>query len=59
MTLDMEHMIYWLFKLCHVKQLWESGADSAMDSHTSGPGFKTRLARYFLPSFRLTTTISV
>ena len=28
-----------------------------MDSHTTSPGFKTRLARYFLPSFELTTTI--
>ena len=32
-------------------------ADSVMDSHTTGPGFETRLVRYFLPSFRLTTTI--
>ena len=29
--------------------------DSVMDSHTTGPGFKTRLVRYFLPSYRLTT----
>ena len=28
-------------------------ADSVMDSHTTGPGFKTRLVRYFLLSFRL------
>ena len=28
-----------------------------MDSHTTCPGFKTRLVRYFLPSFRLTTSI--
>ena len=33
-------------------------ADSVMDSHTTGPGFKTRLVWYFLPSFRLTTTIT-
>ena len=33
-------------------------ADSVIDSHTTGPGFKTRLVRYFLPSFRLTTTAS-
>ena len=26
-------------------------------SHTTGPRFKTRLVRYFLPSFRLTTII--
>ena len=26
-------------------------ADSVMDSHTTGPGFKTWLVRYFLPSF--------
>ena len=32
-------------------------ADIVMDSHTTGPGFKTRLVRYFLPRFRLTTTI--
>ena len=31
-------------------------ADSAMDSHTTGPGFQTRLVRYVLPSFRLATT---
>ena len=30
-----------------------------MDSHTTGPGFKTRLVRYFLPSFQLATTIPV
>ena len=29
-----------------------------MDSHTTGPGFKTRLVRYFLLSFRLLTTIT-
>ena len=29
-----------------------------MNSHTTGPCFKTRLVRYFLPSFRLTTTIT-
>ena len=29
-------------------------ADSVMDSHTTGPGFKTRLVRHFLPSLRLT-----
>ena len=29
-----------------------------MDSHSTGSGFKTRLVRYFPPSFRLTTTIS-
>ena len=28
-----------------------------MDWHTTGPGFETRLVRYFLPSFQLTTTI--
>ena len=28
-------------------------ADSVMDSHNTGPGFKTRLVRYFLPSFLL------
>ena len=28
-----------------------------MDSHTTGPGFKTWSVRYFLLSFRLTTTI--
>ena len=33
-------------------------ADSVIDSHTTGAGFKTRLVRYFLPSFRLTTTIT-
>ena len=33
-------------------------ADSVMDSHTTVPGFKTRLVRYFLPSFRLVTTIT-
>ena len=30
-----------------------------MDSHTTGPGSKTRFVRYFLPSFRLTTTITL
>ena len=30
-------------------------ADSVIDLHTTGPGFKTRLVRYFLPSFLLTT----
>ena len=30
--------------------------DSVMDSHTTGPGFKTWLV-YFLPSFRLMATI--
>ena len=29
-------------------------ADSVLDSHTTGPGFKTQLVRYFLLSFRLT-----
>ena len=33
------------------------GSRSLIDSHTTGPGFKTRLVRYFLPSFWLTTTI--
>ena len=33
-------------------------ADSVMDSHTSGPGFKTRLVLYFLLSYRLLTTIT-
>ena len=33
-------------------------ADSVMDSHTTGPKFKTQLVQYFLPSFRLTTTAS-
>ena len=28
-------------------------ADSILDSHTTGPGFQTRLVRYFLLSFRL------
>ena len=28
-----------------------------MDSHTTGPGFNTRLVRYFLPSFRTTSTM--
>ena len=32
-------------------------AESVLDSHTTGPGFKTRLLRYFLPSFLLATTI--
>ena len=31
---------------------------STEKQHTTGPGFKTRLVRYFLPSFRLTTTIT-
>ena len=34
-------------------------ADSVLDSHTTGPGFKTRLVRYFLLSFRLLTTMTV
>ena len=29
-----------------------------LDSHTTGPGFKTRLVRYFLLSFRLLTTMT-
>ena len=33
-------------------------ADSVLDSHTTGPGFKTRLVRYFLLSFRLLTTMT-
>ena len=32
---------------------------NVMDSHTTGPGFKTRLVRYFLASFQLATTIPV
>ena len=34
-------------------------ADNVIDSHTTGPGFKTRWVRYiyFLPSFLLTTTV--
>ena len=32
-------------------------ADRIMDSHTIGPGFKTRLVQYFLPSLPLITTI--
>ena len=32
-------------------------ADSVMDSHTTSPGFKTRLVRYFLSSFRMTTAL--
>ena len=32
-------------------------ADSVLNSHTTGPGFKTRLVRYFLLSFRLLTTM--
>ena len=32
-------------------------ADSEMDSHITGPAFKTRLLCYFLQSFLLTTTI--
>ena len=32
-------------------------ADSVMDLHTTGPGFKTQFVGYFLLSFRLTTTI--
>ena len=32
-------------------------ADCIMDSPTTGPGFKTRLVRYFLSSFLLTTVI--
>ena len=39
------------------KQLWASAYCNGY-AHT-GPGFKTRLVWYFLPSFRLTTTISV
>ena len=31
--------------------------DSAIDSHTTCPGFNTWLIRYFLPSFRQNTTI--
>ena len=34
-------------------------ADSVIDSHTTCPGFKTRMVRYIVPNFRLTTTISV
>ena len=30
--------------------------ESVMDSHTTGPGFKTWLVQYFLPSFRMSTT---
>ena len=33
-------------------------ADSVLDSHTTGPGFKTRLVRYSLLSFRLLTTMT-
>ena len=33
-------------------------ADSVLDSHTTGPGFKIRLVRYFLLSFRLLTTMT-
>ena len=33
-------------------------ADSVLDSHTTGPGFKTWLVRYFLLSFRLLTTMT-
>ena len=33
--------------------------DSVIDSHATGPGLKIRWVRYFLPSFRLTTTITV
>ena len=32
-------------------------ADSVMDSHTTGPGFKPQFVRHFLPSFQLTTTM--
>ena len=34
-------------------------ADSVLDSHTTCPGFKPRLVRYFLLSFRLLTTMTV
>ena len=34
-------------------------AYSVMDAHTTGPGFKPWMVRYFIQSFRLTTTISV
>ena len=33
-------------------------ADSVNDSHTTGPGFKTQLVRYFLLSFKLLTIIT-
>ena len=34
-------------------------ADSIMDLHITGPGFKTWMVRYFLLSFQLATTIPV
>ena len=41
----------------HYESHQKEAADSVMDSHTTGPGFKTWLARYFLPSFILSVSV--
>ena len=43
---------------CDIKRTICGRVDSAMDSHTTCLRFKTRWVRYFLPSFRVTTTIT-
>ena len=42
--IDLEYYLH------QVRQSRCSQADSVLDSHTTGPGFKTWLVRYFIPN---------
>ena len=59
----MRHPQHWYFPQfrCNMRKISAKRyrrAKLEMDSHTTGPGFKIRLVRYVLPSFRLTTNIT-